>query len=212
MDDIVIYTAIFDKKDALLQAPNYEGCKNICFTEDENLINDSKGWEICIQKPDYENPRLNARIFKILPHGFLRNYKRSVWIDGNIQLLKNPRETFEELTTSIGLYKHGYADNVDQEAVLCNQRGFNKNNIITNQIAQYRREGFQEANPHPMNGIIYRVHNDPHVAQTMETWWNEVKNKSIRDQISFSYSCWKNGLDFSIIGEQSYSIQPHNYE
>ena len=212
MDDLVIYTAIFGKKDALLQAPSYEGCRTICFTDDESLINDNKGWEVCIQKPQYNNPRLDAKIYKILPHGFFRNYKRSVWIDGNIVLLKHPRETFEEITTGIGLYKHNYADSLYQEAVLCNQRGFNKNNIITRQIQQYREEGFHEANPHPMCGIIYRVHNDPYVSQTMDTWWDEVKNKSIRDQISFSYSCWKNGLDFSIISENSYSLQPHNYE
>ena len=33
----------------------------------------------------------------------------------------------------------------------------------------------------------------------METWWNEIKYNSKRDQLSFNYIAWKNNLKFNYI-------------
>jgi len=43
----------------------------------------------------------------------------------------------------------------------------------------------------------------------MDTWFNEIRFKSIRDQISFSYSCWKNDLDYTIITDNSFTVHKH---
>ena len=46
---------------------------------------------------------------------------------------------------------------------------------------------------------ILRRHNSEDVRRAMEYWWNELKNNSRRDQLSFNYSAWKNKLDFIYI-------------
>lgn len=42
--------------------------------------------------------------------------------------------------------------------------------------------------------VIIRFHNDPKCKAVMDTWWNEIETRTKRDQLSFTYSLWKNGL------------------
>ena len=43
---------------------------------------------------------------------------------------------------------------------------------------------------------VLRRHNAADCIKTMETWWQEIKYKSKRDQLSFNYSMWKTGMKF----------------
>jgi hypothetical protein len=190
----IVYTAIFGDKDTLLPAPKFDNCDFVCFTDNDDLLNDSKGWEICIQRLDPSNPRLNARLYKTIPHGFFSTHERSVWLDGNVTLNTHPENVFSTMETPMAVYKHPYAETLKDEEKLCSERGFNKDGIITN---------------HAQTGVIFRKHNDPKVIATMDTWFNEIRFKSIRDQISFSYSCWKNDLDYTIITDNSFTVHKH---
>ena len=49
------------------------------------------------------------------------------------------------------------------------------------------------------SGIIVRDHNNPTCIDLMEQWWNQIKTKSKRDQVSFNYLIWKNNLKYSFI-------------
>jgi hypothetical protein len=37
----------------------------------------------------------------------------------------------------------------------------------------------------------------------MEDWWTEIKYNSKRDQLSFNYCAWKNGLKFNYMDGDS---------
>ena len=43
------------------------------------------------------------------------------------------------------------------------------------------------------NSLIIRKHNDMKCINFMEKWFNEIKNNSHRDQLSFGYIFWKTG-------------------
>jgi len=44
-----------------------------------------------------------------------------------------------------------------------------------------------------------RSHMKPECIKIMEDWWNEFDNVSQRDQLSFMYVMWKNGMGLSDI-------------
>ena len=80
--NIVVYTAIFGGYD-VLQEPKVvsQNCDFICFTDTKRKI---RGWEVREVKASHGDPTRNARMYKILPHRFLGEYKYSVWVDGNV--------------------------------------------------------------------------------------------------------------------------------
>ena len=45
--------------------------------------------------------------------------------------------------------------------------------------------------------VLLRRHNSPDVVQAMNAWWGELVAWSKRDQMSFNYVAWKEGLHFN---------------
>ena len=41
--------------------------------------------------------------------------------------------------------------------------------------------------------LIVRKHNEKECVYLMEQWWEQIKNYSHRDQLSFNYVLWKTG-------------------
>ncbi len=67
------------------------------------------------------------------------------------------------------------------------------------QISRYKQENYPANNGLISGGILLRNHHSSKIKETMEHWWNEVKNGSRRDQLSFNYVAWKTGLDYGIL-------------
>ena len=79
---VVVYTAIFGKKDDLIEplvVP--KNCDFICFTD---LPLASKVWKVRnITRPHPDATRAARRV-KLLPHEFVPEYETSLWVDGNM--------------------------------------------------------------------------------------------------------------------------------
>ena len=63
---------------------------------------------------------------------------------------------------------------------------------VTPQIERYKEEGFPENYGLLQSNILIRKHNNADCIKLMECWWEELKNGSHRDQLSFNYVSWKN--------------------
>ena len=48
--------------------------------------------------------------------------------------------------------------------------------------------------------FLARENNNKTCMKLMDDWWNEVQRFSYRDQISFMYCAWKNGINKEDIG------------
>ena len=60
--------------------------------------------------------------------------------------------------------------------------------IIHTQVDRYRKEGYPENNGLARTTVMFMRHNKDDVKQQMNTWWEEMKYGSRRDQISFNYT------------------------
>ena len=58
---------------------------------------------------------------------------------------------------------------------------------LVRQVAEYLESGFRQAIALTENNIMLRRHNDPALVALSEGWWDEVRSKSQRDQLSLSY-------------------------
>ena len=134
---------------------------------------------------NFTNPRRNAKIYKILPHLFIKT-DWSIWIDGNVKLKVEPEVLFGMLgDKDIGVFAHPERNSVYDEAEECIKLKLDNKEIINEQVDRYKAEGFSDKKLGTCY-VIVRRHTEE-INSLCEKWWAEICRGSVRDQISFSY-------------------------
>ena len=207
---IAIYTAIFGKKDALHE-PKFipSGCDFICYTDQPFT---SKVWQIRkVAPPVAGDGTRSNRWYKILPHKHLPEYEFSVYVDGNISVRGDVAQLVDEQLCAVNYAVFNHANNLKYpykglkdhlwslRRAASYDRPEDNMEIVEAQAKQYFAEGFPDSNGLAWNLVLLRRHHASDVIEAMEAWWNEVTNRSKRDQMSFNYVAWKSGLKFNYI-------------
>ncbi len=196
MNSDLIYTSIYGDYDHL------QGIVRRTINTDYKIFTDCveaiEPWVVKSVPRGKQDPRKVAKYYKILPP---REYKRTLWIDGNIEPFFH---SWEELELTIGgskdlaFLKHPNRDCLYEEAEQCLRLGQDKEGVIEKQVARYRREGMPEHFGLWAGTIILRT-DDKDVRGLMRFWKREIDKGSIRDQISLPYILWKSGYIPGII-------------
>ena len=191
----VVYTAVFGKYDRVPDVNTEWDCDFVCFTDNVEVV--SEGWQVVLVSLEGELPAQANRRYKMLPHRFFPNYEYSLYIDGNIKVLKDPSALFNKYLEQsvIAIPKHQDRNCAYAEARLCVKGGRVDKEIVEKQMARYSREGFPENFGMTENGVIFRRHHDSDVIALMEAWWKEYCCGGRRDQLSLSYLVWKNRIE-----------------
>lgn len=192
----VVYTCITGGYDSLVEPKVISaGFDYICFTD--NLELKSNVWDI---KPlpkeiDELSQVKKQRYVKINPHKLLGDYELSIWVDGNVELKGDLNDFISKKIKDddiICVPKHPQRNCIYEEerTVVAMKKDVKEN---TNpQINRYKKEGFPKKYGLLQSNILIRRHNNPDCIKLMEDWFEEVKNGSHRDQLSFNYAAWKN--------------------
>jgi len=203
----VVYTALFGDYDDLIDPKeNYEGCDFICFTDQKDLKSDV--WEIrIVENIDLPLNMVNRR-YKILPHLFLSEYEKSLYLDTNIAIIDNPLDLASKYLSKydVAVPKHLLRDCAYEEAKIIIQTRKSNQLIVENQMNSYKEKKFPTKYGLSENNIIFRNHNKKDVILAMEQWWKELNEWSQRDQLSFCYIVWSNDIRFVFITENSRTI------
>lgn len=197
-----IYTCVVGDYDIVLPPLSKpHGCQFLLFTDNPRL--DVAGWRTMpLASPKELPPNLQNRYHKLLPHRVLpRNTLSSIYVDGNVRILKDVQPLLEEFWSSgqpVGLFPHKdrtktrSGDEVKHciaNSVIADTSRF------TTEYAEFVRAGF----PDPEgclseNAILFRHHNDPAVMRAMERWWELVSRGSGRDQIPLPFALWESDI------------------
>jgi len=220
MKQLAIYTAIFGSYDDLIE-PEFipDNCEFICFTDNKNLK--SSTWNVIYQPTIYSIANRNAKKFKVLPHRYLKKYKYSIWIDGNMLVRGDVNEIINSTLVDSNVAFFSHANNVldsrscaYQEAQYIldiGQKNYERKphrgilawkdnpEVIVAQMEKYIAAGFPQGHELITGMVIARKHNEADSIKVMEDWWTEIKYHSKRDQLSFNYCAWKNNLNLSYI-------------
>jgi len=183
--DTIIYTCIINDYDELL--PIETKHRAICFTD---LQMSSDSWEVVKITP---TQKIQKKI-KICPQLFLPPHARNVWIDGNLF----PFDIDELIKDKNGfwLMSHPNRNCIYQEAVRCLEVKKDTPQNILPQIDKYRHENYPANNGMVTASVLIRDHSDPNIAFS-NLWWDEVRQHSSRDQLSFNYAAWKLDLQYN---------------
>jgi hypothetical protein len=196
---ITVITSITGGKDGLIDNQQ-KGDALFKAYVDESQISDTWKCEGACTK--FNDNRVNSRIHKILIHKYA-DTEYSIWIDGNIKLLKTPEELIEMYMKDhdLAVYKHPVRDCIYDEATVCAKRGLDDPEVIIEQAVAYEMDGYAKHKGLCECGVIIRRHTNK-VERFNNAWWAEYTRYSKRDQISFMYAVDKVGLRINAIDEQ----------
>lgn len=206
---IAVYTAImggFDSlQDPLIVTP---GIDYICFTDNKKIK--SKVWQIrYIENKDIKS-RKKAREIKLLPHIYLSDYDYSIWVDGNIVILKNLQELIDNFileNKKISTFKHFERNCIYEEGVCCAYLKKDDPLSIYRQLAYCISENYPVNNGLAETNVLIREHSDSKVIEFMKEWWDSVNKRCIRDQLSFNLCAYKLKMEIDYIkGNARYDI------
>lgn len=197
-DKIVVYTAITNKTneyDKLKELPlNLKDVNKFAFLE-KNIESDS--WQVKPIYNEFKDPCRNAKIHKILPHKYFPDFEYSLWIDGSIEVkfpysIKRLIEIYLN-GFDIALFKHSERRCLYQELKVCCDRRLDDIETMKKQVERYKIEGYPENLGLSECTVILRRHTNQ-IKEFNEAWWEEIKNGSRRDQLSFDYVARKMNL------------------
>lgn len=208
-EKLVIYTVLFGNYDALKE-PLYitPNCDYYILTN-QDVKPDSVWKKYPIEKfGDQTKGFTNlekARFFKLHPHLLFPEYRYSMFIDANIQMVTDMKPVFAQLEDNfIAIHNQPGRDCVYQEATEIIEIGKADKTEVMRQMKAYKKEGFPEHYGLFRTCVVVRVHNTEECKALMGLWWNEINKYTKRDQLSFTYALWKLGLDKKAVSNLGY--------
>ncbi len=207
-EKIAVYTSIYGNYD-ILKEPLYRDkkCDYYVFTDME--VNDKSIWK----KVEYifpfyigESAVLKNRYVKMHPHIFFKEYRYSIYIDGNLQILSEISQMVKKFNSEIGIALHKHPSNKSvYEEIKYNIKLGNITNKEGKRISsRFKEEGMPEKYGMFECNVILRENSNSICIKLMEDWWKEFFDGIRRDQFYFTYVLWRNGYifeDITILGE-----------
>ncbi len=196
----VVYTVITGGYDKIWEPLHVNPAWDYYCISDGKEI-ESKTWKWLPYKGDEElDPIRKNRKAKMLPWEFLKDYDYSIYIDGNIQIIGDLGEYVNWYAgdRSMLCFPHGTSARLTDELELIRDQRPKFYEAAKQQVEGYLSEGYPDNYPMVVASVLLRNHHDPILRKTMECWWDELRSKSTRDQISLGYVCWKNGYMYDL--------------
>lgn len=224
----VVYTALFGESEELWSLPPVayeEGVRYICFTDtadasvglwthsaefdkpviatgtEDLLAPPVSQWEIQPTNITLGSARKQARYCKANPHRLFPQEELSIWVDANVRLLIKPSEAISMWLkghSELAAFKHPDRNCLFDEGRACIRFGKDTKERITAQLAHYTHVGMPRRYGLASTRCLIR-RNTTRVRTFNEAWWVELNSRSLRDQVSFPYICWKLGMPWAVI-------------
>lgn len=204
-EKIVVYTVIFGKYDYILEPyckPN--NIEYYIITDQEIDLRKSSWKKMDISKFESILKNMNNteknRFFKMKPHLIFPQYKYSVYVDGNIQIVTDMTEYIYRIgECGLAAHMHSMRDCVYEEsnAIIFAKKDTKEN--IDNHIKHLKEKGFPKHYGMLECNVLVRQHNEI-CCELMNMWWDEFCNYCKRDQISLPYVLYNKGINVDDVG------------
>jgi hypothetical protein len=162
----------------------------VCLTDDPDLT--SETWRIVRIKPIFHSDSIRSqRMLKLLPHRYVSDFERSLYIDNSVILNETPEKIFAEylVNCAFALPTHGFRNSVrDEFAEVLNLR-LDDPERLSEQLKAYEAYDPAALDERPYwSGILLRDHFDSPTREALEIWAMHVLRFSRRDQLSANYA------------------------
>ena len=174
-----------------------------------DIIINNTNWTI-LEIP-YAVKKLNCsitkkqRFIKLHPHLFFQEYELSIYMDTSFMIIGDINEfLIRLLSPSFNIYviEHPGSNCIYSEikAVIKMKKENKKKSMLVEKML--KNNNFPEKMGLSENCLIIRRHKENNCINLMEKWWNQIKNFSKRDQLSFNYVVWKTGIKIKYISKK----------
>lgn len=202
MNRFVVYTVMVGEYGQLFQPIVTDDRFDYVLYTDSIIDRDYGIWQPRVIYPPYEaidNKRL-SRYPKTHPTVLLSEYDASLYMDANIQIVDHwVYDRFVELYDSgetiagVQLVETGCDCIYSHSYDMCVRQAEHDYNAVV-QMHELRKRGFPEHYGLNENNLIWRRHT-PEIKTLDDDWWWWIVNYSHRDQFSYMYCFWSNGIE-----------------
>jgi Protein of unknown function (DUF616) len=141
----VVYTCLFGFSEAFADHQYDDDTVDyICFTDDRTLC--SSRWKFIYVDNKLLDPHRLAKTFKHLPHVYLCDYERSLYIDNTIKLKVNPSDIFDMFSDTLVLLRHPWRNCVYDEAAAVIEAEYDDPVRVNEQMLFYKTLGYRAHN------------------------------------------------------------------
>lgn len=204
---VAVYTCITSSYDMPLNAESSLGNvdEHVLFTDETSTP--ALGWSVRkLSSPaNIHRPNLINRYHKFFPHRVLEDVDITIYIDGNVQIIKDIGPLVESFVASdkeMGVLLHPHRKNIVEEVAACVNLGkftdFDNGNV-PEQLEVYSREGYKLDSQLYAATVLFRKHRNLELLDNaMTLWWDQINSFTSRDQISLPYVLWKSKLPYEV--------------
>lgn len=211
---IAVYTGIFGNYDKIcrprVQPPNID----YYFVSDEPpaVIEPFQWMDGKVVIPDsIRSPIKRNRYIKMHPHVLFPQYKYSIYTDGNIMITGDISGFVHHNTSGISAFMLPWRDCIYYEALAVVNAGRVTAGDVCRQMMRYFEEGMPMHYGLPEMPVIAMEHSKQTCINVMELWWQEFVLGAQRDQLSFMYAMWKNGMKLTDMTSLGGNVRESEY-
>jgi len=171
----------------------YDGVEYVMYTnKPERALNTV--WEIKHAQLKNIGFRMAARQVKTQPHIYHPDSDYWLWIDASMEIKVDPNILVKNYLSRFDVcaMPHPERSNWWEEGEAVLQMQMDKKENIQRGINKYISEGLPPTQLWETGCLLRK--NTPKVVEFNNIWWNEIKENSIRDQLSVHYASWKAGV------------------
>ncbi len=138
-------------------------------------------------------------------HGdrIFREYRYSIYLDGSLRLVRPVSHYIRKIgRCGIALHKHPHRNCIYEEGLrlIAGRRGTVSRQGLKEQMTQYWKEGMPREFGLFECTMMARDHWNCAGGRVMRQWFEEYEKGEKRDQLSFTYILWKNGISPDAVG------------
>lgn len=176
------------------------GVDYICFTDDYNYKSDV--WKIrVVENRKFEDNRLEVKYYKLFPHEVLPEYDVTIFFDSKLHLWGDFNDCLKSFWDGMTMLyvPHPATNDIYDEINSCVCLGLITDSTASKISKVYVTQGMPKHNGLTDTCCIVRSKDDTEASNVCEKWMDMIMKYSSRDQLSFTYVCWKNKYRFNLM-------------
>ena len=197
---VTVYTASMGGYDVIpaMDRPD-PSIRYVCFTDGTCEV--PEPWEHRLVPRLFDDPVVDSKRIKILPHLYLPDDDVSLWIDAHVQLHGIGSEQIDEWLGdgSFSLPDNPLGDCAYEDGEFLATWGYDDPAAIRAQLARFRAVGFPEHVGLASPLLIARRHWEPEALRLSNAWWQNFVSYARRDQVSFPFAAWSVGSRYRLL-------------
>ena len=206
-----VYTAMFDAYDEI-RPPLYKppGIDFICFS-DKPIS--APGWTVKLVDRPHTHPGLSNRRLKIHPYDYVGDYRYSLYVDSNVQLVSDISllvTYWLEGKPFVG-WRHSARSDVYDELETILIKSKHPPRGIVDQYEFFRREGMPRNVGLVEASVLWRDHEDQDVLALMQRWWDHLQRFGYRDQPGLAYLLWRDDSGIAVLPAEAGNLRANGY-